>query len=107
MTVADKPRIGQRARSDDGIVDFHVVGHLFQAEADGVHGDVPVAQRGNRVEIDAAGIVAAVAEQHDGADGQIAVSATSCFRLSPMRVVEAVGCSSVRLPMRVARLSRR
>ena len=51
-------RIGERARRDDGVVDLHVVGHLLLAEADGVHRNVAVAQRGNRVAIDAAGIIA-------------------------------------------------
>ncbi len=64
-------RIGQRARRHNRVVDFHVVWNLLEPEADGVHRDAPVAQRGNRVEVDAAGVVGAVAEQHDRANGQI------------------------------------
>ena len=47
------------------------MGRLLAAEADGVNGDVAVAQRRDRLDVDAAGVVGAVAQQHDRADGQI------------------------------------
>jgi hypothetical protein len=84
--LSGEARIGQRARRDRGVVDLHVVRHLLGAEADGVHRNPAAAQSGNRIEIDPAGIVRAVAQQHHRADRQISCFAASCFRPSPMRV---------------------
>ena len=41
--TAPKTRIGERPRSNHGIVYLHVVGSLFQAEADRMNGDAAVA----------------------------------------------------------------
>ena len=69
--LGGQARIGQRARRHHRIVDLDVVRQRARAEADRVHRNVAAAQRGDRVEIDAAGIVGAVAQQHDRADRQI------------------------------------
>ena len=63
-------RIRQRAGGDANVVDLHVAGHLFLAEAHGVNGDAAAAQRCDRVPVDPAGVVGAVAQQHDRADRQ-------------------------------------
>ena len=43
---------------------------MFLSEADGMDGNALAADFGNRFEIDAAGIIGAVAQQDHGADGQ-------------------------------------
>ncbi len=63
--------IGQGARSDHGIIQFHIVRGALASEAHGVNGNVAGAQRVDGVRADAAGVVVAIAEQHHGADGQV------------------------------------
>ncbi len=66
-----KPRIRKRARGHDSVVDFHVVGSLFESEAYGVNRNAAVSEGGNRVGVDSAGIVRAVAQEHHRAHGQV------------------------------------
>ena len=49
--------IGQSPRRHNRVVDLDVVWNLLEPEPDGMHGDAPVTQRSNGVEIDASGIV--------------------------------------------------
>ena len=63
--------VGEGARSDDGIVQFHIMRGVLASEAHGVNGNVAGAQGADGVRADAAGVVVAIAEQHHGADGQV------------------------------------
>ena len=63
-------RVGQGAGGQAHIIDLDIL-ILFPAEADGMHGNVAAAQRGDGVQIDSAGIVRAVAEQYDSSDRQV------------------------------------
>ena len=63
--------IGQGARSNHDIVQFHVVCGVLASEAHGVNGNVAGAQRADGIGADAAGVIVAVAQQHHGADGQV------------------------------------
>ena len=99
-------RIRERARRHHGIVNLNVIRHLFLPEADGMNRNVPITQRRNGVEINSAGIISAVAKQHDRADGQIA-----CFSDELFQAVADAGYGSRRVQFgeaadRVARLSR-
>ena len=75
---------------------------LFRGRSRRCEPECAAAQRGDRLAIDAAGVVGAVAEQHHRADGQVRrFPSASCFRLSPMRVAARSACSSFRSSMRV------
>ena len=63
---------------------------------------MPVAQRRNRVEINAAGIISAVAQQNDGPDGQIA-----CFRGELLQAIADARRGSCRMQFVEAADSRR
>ena len=66
-----QPRVRHGARSDHGVFQFHVALGVFVTEAHSVNGNVPGAQRVDRVGADAARVIAAVAEQHHGTDRQV------------------------------------
>src|SRR4029077_1977684 len=63
-------RIGQGASGQTHIVDLHVL-VLLAAESNGVNGNVAVAQRGDGIQVDSAGIVRSVGQQHHGSNRQI------------------------------------
>ena len=63
-------RFRQRARRHIHVADFHVVAHGFSAQPDGVNRNPLAADLRQRFQIDAAGIVGAVAQQDHRADGQ-------------------------------------
>ncbi len=63
-------RIGKRALRDLDVGDFEIVRHLLAPEADGVDRNALAADFGDGFQIDAAGIIRAVAHQHHRADRQ-------------------------------------
>ena len=65
-----KARIRKRARGHLHVGNFDIVGGVLLAESNGMDGNPLAADFRDRFEIDAAGIVGAVAHQHHGADGQ-------------------------------------
>ena len=64
-------RARQRARCDDHVLDLDVLIDALRAKPDGVDRYPAVAQRLDDAAIDAAGVVAAIAQQHDSAQRQI------------------------------------
>ena len=63
-------RIGQRVGGQRGVGDFDILLGLLAAEPDGVYRNAPLPDLRNRVQIDAAGIIRAIRQQHHGAQRQ-------------------------------------